>query len=79
LDFDFLAKELVRNNERIRQEYRGGGGGRSIRERLERQATVYKMGQKYQHEGMYIRGLQFYAFFGISIGITLRMIDIGKK
>jgi hypothetical protein len=28
---------------------------------------------------MYIRGLQFYTFFGISIGITGRMIDIGKK
>ncbi len=27
----------------------------------------------------YIRGLQFYTFFGISIGITWRMIDIGKK
>ncbi len=26
-----------------------------------------------------IRGLQFYTFFGISIGITRRMIDIGKK
>ncbi len=25
------------------------------------------------------RGLQFYTFFGISIGITRRMIDIGKK
>jgi hypothetical protein len=28
---------------------------------------------------MYIRGLQFYTFFGISIGITRRLIDIGKK
>jgi hypothetical protein len=28
---------------------------------------------------MYLRGLQFYTFFGISIGITRRMIDIGKK
>jgi hypothetical protein len=26
-----------------------------------------------------IRGLQFYTFFGISTGITRRMIDIGKK
>jgi hypothetical protein len=25
------------------------------------------------------RGLQFYTFFGISIGITWRMVDIGKK
>jgi hypothetical protein len=25
------------------------------------------------------RGLQFYTFSGISIGITRRMIDIGKK
>jgi hypothetical protein len=29
--------------------------------------------------GVYIRGLQFYTFFGISTGITRRMIDIGKK
>ena len=29
--------------------------------------------------GLYNRGLQFYTFFGISIGITQRMIDIGKK
>jgi hypothetical protein len=28
---------------------------------------------------MYSRGLQFYTFFGISTGITRRMIDIGKK
>ncbi len=28
---------------------------------------------------LYHRGLQFYTFFGISIGITRRMIDIGKK
>ncbi len=28
---------------------------------------------------MYTRGLQFYTFFGISTGITWRMIDIGKK
>ncbi len=28
---------------------------------------------------LYSRGLQFYTFFGISIGITRRMIDIGKK
>jgi hypothetical protein len=28
---------------------------------------------------MFIRGLQFYTFFGISIGITRRLIDIGKK
>jgi hypothetical protein len=27
----------------------------------------------------HIRGLQFYTFFGIIIGITRRMIDIGKK
>jgi hypothetical protein len=30
-------------------------------------------------QGMDIRGLQFYTFFGISTGITRRMIDIGKK
>jgi hypothetical protein len=29
--------------------------------------------------GGYTRGLQFYTFFGISIGITRRMIAIGKK
>ncbi len=29
--------------------------------------------------GVDIRGLQFYTFFGISIGIKRRMIDIGKK
>ncbi len=28
---------------------------------------------------LYTRGLQFYTVFGISIGITQRMIDIGKK
>ncbi len=28
---------------------------------------------------VYRRGLQFYTFFGISIGITRRLIDIGKK
>jgi hypothetical protein len=28
---------------------------------------------------MYIRGLQYYTFFGISIGIKWRMIDNGKK
>ncbi len=28
---------------------------------------------------LYNRGLKFYTFFGISIGITRRMIDIGKK
>jgi hypothetical protein len=28
---------------------------------------------------LYSRGLQFYTFFGISIGIKRRMIDIGKK
>ncbi len=28
---------------------------------------------------VYIRGLQFYTFFGISIGITRRLIDIAKK
>ncbi len=28
---------------------------------------------------MYTRGLQFYTFFGISIGITRRIIDMGKK
>jgi hypothetical protein len=28
---------------------------------------------------LYSRGLQFYTFFGISIGITRRLIDIGKK
>jgi hypothetical protein len=30
-----------------------------------------------QGSGMW--GLQFYTFFGISIGITRRLIDIGKK
>jgi hypothetical protein len=28
---------------------------------------------------VYIRGLQFYTFFGISIGIKRRIIDNGKK
>jgi hypothetical protein len=28
---------------------------------------------------LYSRGLQFYTFFGISIGIKWRMIDDGKK
>jgi hypothetical protein len=30
-------------------------------------------------EGRQGRGLQFSTFFGISTGITRRMIDIGKK
>jgi hypothetical protein len=30
-------------------------------------------------ERLNTRGLQFYTFFGISIGITRRMIDIDKK
>ncbi len=28
---------------------------------------------------LYVRGLQFYTFLGISLGIKRRMIDIGKK
>ncbi len=36
-------------------------------------------GSKLWQRLLYIRGLQFYTFFGISIGITRRLIDIGKK
>jgi hypothetical protein len=35
------------------------------------------MHKELQH--LLIRGLQFYTFFGISIGIKRRMIDNGKK
>ncbi len=33
----------------------------------------------FPRKGYARRGLQFYTFFGISIGITRRLIDIGEK
>jgi hypothetical protein len=43
-----------------------------------REHNIYYLKNRDQ-DNIYNRGLQFYTFFGISIGITWRMIDIGKK
>jgi hypothetical protein len=48
--------------------------GLEIPGRIRGSATVEDLNVR-----LYSLGLQFYTFFGISIGIKRRMIDIGKK
>jgi len=54
---------------------RAGGGEKSQDcRRLQGRPTV-----QIKVRRIYNRGLQFYTYFGISIGIKRRMIDIGTK